>query len=229
MKGWTLRRLGDSALAVEFEPVIDPAVNARVLAIGERIRRAGYPGVRDVVEGYSSVTVDFDPLRTDMGLLSSALGDAAEHERGNVGDGRDVTLPVCYGGAFGPDLGEVAAFAGCSEEEVVALHSGSRYRVYMLGFLPGFAYMGSVGTQIASPRRDTPRLRVPAGSVGIAGRQTGVYPIEAPGGWRLIGRCAAKAFDPDRADPYLLHAGDMVRFEPVNASEYARAQRAVIS
>ena len=125
---------------------------------------------------------------------------------------------------LGPDLEEVAEFAGCTQADVVTLHSASTYRVYMLGFLPGFAYMGSVTEQIASPRRQTPRVRVPAGSVGIAGRQTGVYPLEAPGGWQVIGRCPVKIFRPERTDPFLLHAGDVVRFLPVDESEYVRAE-----
>ena len=224
MAGWTLRRVGDSTLVVEFEQAIDPGVSGRALGVGDRVRRELHPGVRDVVEGYCSVTVAFDPLRTDVSRLSAALVDAAEHAPRFKNDAREITLPVCYGGQFGPDLEEVAEFAGCTQADVVTLHSASTYRVYMLGFLPGFAYMGSVTEQIASPRRQTPRVRVPAGSVGIAGRQTGVYPLEAPGGWQVIGRCPVKIFRPERTDPFLLHAGDVVRFLPVDESEYVRAE-----
>ena len=224
MAGWTLRRVGDSTLVVEFEQAIDPGVSGRALGVGDRVRRELHPGVRDVVEGYCSVTVAFDPLRTDVSRLSAALVDAAEHAPRFKNDAREITLPVCYGGRFGPDLEEVAEFAGCTQADVVTLHSASTYRVYMLGFLPGFAYMGSVTEQIASPRRQTPRVRVPAGSVGIAGRQTCVYPLEAPGGWQVIGRCPVKIFRPERTDPFLLHAGDVVRFLPVDESEYVRAE-----
>jgi KipI family sensor histidine kinase inhibitor len=229
MTGWTLRHHGDSALALELGLVIDPLVNARALAIGERVRRAEHPGVRDVVEGYSSVTVTYDPLRTDVRRLSALFVSAAEQERGAEGSGREVMLPVCYGGTYGPDLGEVANRAGGTEDEVVAIHSEATYRVYMLGFLPGFAYLGSVSDRIVSPRRVTPRLRVPAGSVGIAGRQTGVYPLEAPGGWQLVGRCPVKVFDPGRADPFLLRAGDSVRFEAVSEKEYTRMAGGTVS
>ena len=229
MTGWTLRHHGDSDLALELGSVIDPLVNARALAIGERVRRAEHPGVRDVVEGYSSVTVTYDPLRTDVRRLSALFVSAAEQERGAEGSGREVMLPVCYGGTYGPDLGEVANRAGCTEDEVVAIHSEATYRVYMLGFLPGFAYLGSVSDRIVSPRRVTPRLRVPAGSVGIAGRQTGVYPLEAPGGWQLVGRCPVKVFDPGRADPFLLRAGDSVRFEAVSGKEYTRMAGGTVS
>ena len=229
MGGWTVRRLGDSSLMVELEQAIDPVINARALAIGALVRRAAHEGVCDVVEGYCSVTVAFDPLRADVSRLSTALGEAASQERGVVVEGRAITLPVCYGGSFGPDLGTVASFAGCTEEEVVALHSGSTYRVYMLGFLPGFAYMGSVAKRIAAPRREHPRVGVPAGSVGIAGPQTGVYPLEAPGGWQLIGRCPVTIFSPERPDRFLLHAGDIVRFEAIGAAEYIRAREKEVS
>ena len=215
-----MRRVGDSALSVEFEQRMDPQINARALAVGERLRRLGRAGVRDVIEGYASVTVVFDPLRTDVDQLHQSLDDAAEQAQGAVDDRPITTLPVCYGGRHGPDLGEVAGRAGCTEDEVVALHSGTTYRVYLLGFLPGFAYLGSVEERIASPRRRSPRLRVPAGSVGIAGRQTGVYPLEAPGGWQLIGRCPIAIFDPSRPDPFLLQPGDRVRFEPVSEASH---------
>lgn len=225
MGGWTLRSLGDSAIAVELEQVIDPVVSARVVAIGGRVRTEQHQGVRDVIEGYCSVTVVFDPLRTDVGRLRAALSAAAEEEQGASDHGREITLPVCYGGRFGPDLEEVAARSRCTEDEVVTVHSGTTYRVYLLGFLPGFAYLGSVPEQIVGPRRSSPRLRVPAGAVGIAGRQTGIYPLEAPGGWQLIGRCPVKMFDPLSPDPFRLRVGDRVRFTAVSETECARVER----
>ena len=221
MDGWTLTRVGDAALAVEFEQRIDPAVNARALAVGAALRAARHAGVLDVVEGFCSVTVVFDPLRTDLPRVAAALETAAGRRPGSVAAGREVVLPVCYGGRDGPDLAQVAAFAGCSTDEVVARHSSAVYRVYMLGFLPGFAYLGSVDPRIAAPRRRSPRLRVPAGSVGIAGRQTGVYPLEAPGGWNLIGRCPVRIADLDRAEPFRVLAGQRVRFEPITEAEYS--------
>jgi inhibitor of KinA len=127
-------------------------------------------------------------------------------------DARTVEVPVSYGGGDGPDLAAVAAFAGCPEDEVIRLHTATEYRVYMLGFLPGFPYMGLVNEKIAMPRLDSPRLRVPPGSVGIAGLQTGIYPFESPGGWRIIGRTALRLFDESRPDPFLFKAGDRVRF-----------------
>ena len=223
MGDWRLTRAGDAAVAVEFEQTIDPAVNARALAVGAALRAARHPGVLDVVDGFCTVTVVFDPLRTDLRRVTADIERAAERRSGVVEEGGEVGLPVCYGGSHGPDLAQVAAFAGCRAEEVVALHSGTPYRVYMLGFLPGFAYLGTVDARIATPRRSSPRLRVPAGSVGIAGLQTGVYPLEAPGGWQLIGRCPIRLFDVERAEPFRLRAGQRVRFEPITASQYRQA------
>lgn len=225
MSDWTLSRVGDSAVVVEFEQTIEPAVNARALAVGEAVRAARRPGVLDVVEGFCSVTVVFDPLRTDLDGMVKDLERAAAERRGSAAAGREVTLPVCYGGRHGPDLENVAAWAGCSADDVVAMHCGSTYRVYMLGFLPGFAYLGTVDPRIAAPRRRTPRVRTPAGSVGIAGLQTGIYPMEAPGGWRLIGRCPVRTFDIERTDPFRLRAGNLVRFEAITDAEYRAVER----
>jgi KipI family sensor histidine kinase inhibitor len=214
---------GDSALVVEFEATIDPVVNARALAVATSLRRAELPGVRDVVTAYRSVSVQFDPLRTDLERVAAGLrmfaSEAAEHP---AADGPVVAIPVCYGGAFGPDLGEVARLSGFDEAEVVRRHVATLYRVYMLGFVPGFAYLGVVDEAIAAPRRASPRLRVPSGSVGIAGRQTGVYPLETPGGWRLIGRTFVKPFDAARDDPFLVRTGDRVRFHPISPDEFRR-------
>lgn len=224
MSDWRLVRVGDASIVVEFAQQIDPAINARALAVGDAVRAARYPGVLDVVEGYCSVTVAYDPLRTAIEPLVAAIEEAAERAPANGAAAAEVELPVCYGGSHGPDLEAVAAFAGCSPAEVAALHHAAAYRVYMLGFLPGFAYMGSVDPRIAVPRRSRPRLRVPAGSVGIARFQTGVYPVEAPGGWHLIGRCPRRTFDPDASNPFLLQPGCAVRFVPISEAEYRRAE-----
>jgi KipI family sensor histidine kinase inhibitor len=215
MSDLRIRMVGDAAVTVELEPRIDPVINARVVALAARVRVAGYPGVRDVVPSYSAVTVYFDPLRTDLDRLWTALEDAATRPVSEVGEGREVVVPVRYGGAAGPDLAEVAAFAACSTDEVVRRHTVPRYRVYMVGFLPGFPYLGTVDARIAMPRRSSPRLTVPGGSVGIAGAQTGIYPTAAPGGWRLIGHTDVHPFDADREPPSLFRPGDVVRFEAV--------------
>lgn len=202
---------GDSALLLELDEVINVSVNAQAIAIATELRRASLPGVRDVVSTYRTVAVHFDPLATDIDRVRDALTRAAGTPPAIV-SGRTIVIPVQYGGEMGPDLPEVASFAGISPDEVVARHTGVSYRVFMLGFLPGFAYMGIVDQTIAMPRRESPRVRVPAGSVGIAGRQTGVYPRDSPGGWRLIGRTPVSMFNPHRAPAALVAPGDTVRF-----------------
>jgi KipI family sensor histidine kinase inhibitor len=208
-----IREAGDSALLLELDEVINVSVNARAVAIAGAVRRTGLPGIRDVVPTYRSVAVHFDPLLIDIETVRDALTRAADAAPASS-EGRTVVIPVQYGGDMGPDLREVAAFAGVSADEVVARHAGTRYRVFMLGFLPGFAYMGTVDETIAMPRHTTPRLKVPGGSVGIAGRQTGIYPRDSPGGWRLIGRTPVSLFNPHRVPAALLAPGDTVRFVP---------------
>lgn len=223
---WEVSPDGDAAVVLAFPARLDPAINARCVAVAGQLRRRRIRGVRDVVEAFATVTVHFDPRLADGDAIAAALGELAAGVRAPAdpdagGSRREIRLPVCYGGAHGPDLADVARFAGCSEAEVVERHAGARYRVYMLGFLPGFAYMGAVDPRIAAPRRATPRVHVPAGSVGIASRQTGVYPLVSPGGWQLIGRTPMRLFDRDRPDPFLFSAGDFVRFEPLDEAPYA--------
>ena len=214
---------GDSALIVEFEERIDPAINARAIALADSLQAAAIAGVRDVVPTYRSVAVFFDPLRTNYDtLLERIERDAGRPAPDAARQAEPLRIPVCYGGDLGPDLGAVAAFGGISADEVIALHASATYRVFMLGFVPGFAYMGIVDARIAAPRHSTPRVRVPAGSVGIAGVQTGIYPAETPGGWQLIGRTPIKPFDANRAQPFLMKAGDAVRFYAIDRAEYER-------
>lgn len=212
---------GDSAILLELEERIDERVNARVIGIAESLQRQAIAGVRDIVPTYRSVAVYFDPLRTDQQVLVESLeGEAARQDDVTLGSAVVHRVPVCYGGEFGPDLAAVADFAGIAEADAVAIHSGATYRVFMLGFMPGFAYMGVLDPRIAAPRRLTPRARVAAGSVGIAGPQTGIYPMDAPGGWQLIGRTPLRPFDPARANPFLVKAGDSVEFYPITRGEF---------
>jgi inhibitor of KinA len=214
---------GDSALIVEFEEKIDPAVNRRVIALAAALQSPAIAGVRDIVPTFRSVAVYFDPLRTNYDHLLAHIEREARREVGDAAASRPpIAIPVCYGGELGPDLPNVAAFGRMSEREVIALHSSVAYRVFMLGFVAGFAYMGIVDARIAAPRHSTPRVRVPLGSVGIAGVQTGIYPAETPGGWQLIGRTPVKPFDAARVDPFLMKAGDSVRFTPIDRTEYDR-------
>jgi KipI family sensor histidine kinase inhibitor len=210
-----IREAGDSALLLELEPVIDAEVNARAIRIAASVRDARIAGVRDVFPTYRSVAVLFDPLTADPSLIVHALR-TAQQGLSPVPEARTIEIPVSYGGDDGPDLESVAARAGVSKQEVIDRHAAVTYRVFMLGFLPGFAYLGGVDPSIAAPRHATPRPRVPAGSVGIAGRQTGVYPRESPGGWQLIGRTPLAMFDPLRSPASLVSPGDQVRFLPVS-------------
>jgi KipI family sensor histidine kinase inhibitor len=214
---------GDAALLVELPPSIDPQTSARVIALGDAVRACCASLIRDIVVGYCSLTVYFDPLKLDPAWLEAELRRLAQELPPSVTvEGGLIDVPVCYGGDLGPDLADVAATAGCSEEEVIALHSGATYLVYLVGFVPGFPYMAEVHPRIALPRRATPRTRVPPGSVAIAAGQTGIYPSETPGGWHLIGRTRVKPYDPDRQFPFIFTPGDRVRFRPVDRAEFDR-------
>jgi KipI family sensor histidine kinase inhibitor len=212
--GSGIREAGDSALLLELDAVIDPAVNARAIAIAAAVAAEHVTGVRDIIPTYRSVAVHFDPLVADVDGLRDALRRAADAEPAPTA-GALVEVPVAYGGENGPDLDDVVTFAGTSPAAVVERHCAPEYRVFMLGFLPGFAYMGTVDDAIAAPRRATPRTRIPAGSVGIAGQQTGVYPRQSPGGWQLIGRTGLQIFDPFRTPVSIFSPGDRVKFVAV--------------
>jgi KipI family sensor histidine kinase inhibitor len=212
-----IREAGDAVLLLEFSPVVAPEVNARAVAAAAALRREGLAGLRDVVPTYRSVAVHFDPLRADVEALRAALERASTAPPVAV-ESRTIEVPTVYGGTAGPDLDALASRLGLRADDVVARHAGTTYRVYMLGFLPGFAYLGTVDERIAAPRHSTPRLKVPAGSVGIAGRQTGIYPRVSPGGWQIVGRTALALFDPARTPAALLRPGDHVRFVPVSAA-----------
>jgi KipI family sensor histidine kinase inhibitor len=213
---------GDSAWLIELPERLDPAVNSRAIEIAARIDAAQLPAVTDIVVGYRTVMVYVRPLFEAAAPVIPTL----EHILAEPGPAEPssaraiVTLPVCYGGELGPDLADVAAFAGLQPDEVVSRHASRDYRVFMVGFVPGFAYLAEVDPSIAAPRRKSPRLRVPPGSVGIASGQTGVYPDATPGGWNLVGRCPLRPYDPARRDPFLMRAGDSVRFRPIELEEY---------
>jgi inhibitor of KinA len=211
---------GDSAWLIELPERIDAAVNTRAIQLARLVEGAGLP-VTDVVVGYRSVMVYIDPLSERADAIEGRLQEiAAAPEAGGDTIGPLVEVPVCYDPPYGPDLDDVAAFAQCSATEVIARHLALEYRVFVVGFVPGFAYMASVDPRIAVPRRASPRLKVPAGSVAVAAGQTGVYPAETPGGWSLIGRCPLRPYDPDRAEPFLFHPGDRVRFHQISESAY---------
>lgn len=213
---------GEAALLIEFDGEIGDAATDRVLRLTAALDGANLPGVIDRVPGYTTFLVLFDPDIVDADALSETLlrldRDAASAP---LAPGRLVTIPVAYGGEFGPDLEGLADRARLTEAEVIARHSGAAYRVACVGFVPGFAYLVGLPPELASPRRSSPRTRVPAGSVAIGGEQTGVYPFETPGGWHLIGRTPLRPFEPTRAEPALLQVGDHVRFEPIAPAAFA--------
>jgi inhibitor of KinA len=219
---------GDSAIVVEYGEEIDVQVNSKVRLLHQAMRARARAGIAETVPTYRSLMVHYDPLVLPREAVERLILATAEELPDGVAETiRTVELPVLYGGAAGPDLEDVAALAGLSAQSVVDLHASGDYRVYMLGFMPGFAYLGGLPPRIATPRLSTPRTLVQAGSVGIAGAQTGIYPTESPGGWRLIGRTPVRLFDPRQSPPTLVEAGDRIRFVPVTALEYETIAREV--
>lgn len=215
--------LGESALLVRFADRMDPHAWRRVQALYRKLAQRPLPGQVELLPAYASLGIYFDPLQTSRPAVEQGVRErmAAVREDAPL-SGREVVIPVCYGGEFGPDLEAVADVHGLTPAEVVALHAGAEYTVYMIGFTPGFPYLGGLPPELATPRRETPRTRVPAGSVGIAGDQTGVYPFDSPGGWQIIGRTPLKLFQPDRDPPSLLAPGDRVRFAPISPEAWER-------
>ena len=225
--------MGDQALVIEFGDRIDPAQSARIATLAHRLRQSLPIGVLDIVPAYSTLALHYDPVAVGSGTspyqaLAEIIGKWLQTQAIEASPaGRLVEIPVCYGGVFGEDIGALARMRNLSIEEVIAIHSGSDYYVHMLGFVPGFAYLGGLDARLATPRRETPRPRVPAGSVGIGGEQTGVYPLETPGGWQIIGRTPLQLFKPSASQPSLLNAGDVVRFVAISLQEFETKSKAV--
>lgn len=217
--------LGDSAFVVELADKIGDDALARVQALVRALEEGPPRGVIEFVPSFTTVAVFYDPAKIENldTLRNEIVARVPKRMRKeDKAPAREVVIPVCYGGEFGPDLAEVAAHAGLGEAEAVALHHGAAYRVHAIGFAPGFPYLAGLPEKLHTPRRDTPRTVVPAGSVGIGGAQTGVYPLAIPGGWQLIGRTPLSLFRPDaEAGPALLRAGDRVRFQPISPEEFA--------
>ena len=218
---------GDRALVVEFGDRVDRALSDDVLRLDASLRSSGIPGVVETVPTFRSLMVHYDPTVTSRADLEGAIAGRLDRRSGLRSDATLWRVPVCYEGEFAPDLAEVARLAGLTMSEVVALHSAASYHVYMLGFLPGFPYLGDLPHRLALPRRADPRLRVPAGSVSIATTLTAIYPYESPGGWHLIGATPIRLFDPERPRPALLAPGDIVQFEPISSASFAAIRKAV--
>lgn len=214
---------GDCAVTVECGDKISPRVNGLVLALEAALQAARIQGITETVPAYRSLLVYYDPCVIGYSQIERQIRQLSENlNAAQAASGRVVRIPVCYGGAYGKDLADVAKHTGLKAEDVVRLHSAETYLIYMLGFLPGFAYLGGMNPKLATPRLDTPRKTIPAGSVAIGGQQTGVYPMPSPGGWRLIGRTPVRPYDPRRAEPFLYRAGDSIVFEPVSEEEFER-------
>lgn len=219
--GPKLRVSGDRAILVEYGEGIDPGVNEKVRAVTELIRTRALPGIENVLPSYRSLAVVYDPLRTSPAEIEEHLrAIEADLSRTAISAPLTVEIPVCYGGEFGPDIDFVASTNGLTVDEVIAIHSAPLYPIYVIGFAPGFCYLGGLDPRIHAPRLETPRVLVPAGSVGIAESQTGVYPLASPGGWRLIGRTPLRLFAPERSSPFLYKAGDRIKFVPVTVEQY---------
>lgn len=223
--GFAVLPLGDAAVTVEFGCTIEPGLNEQALAFAQAVRTQQWEGVVDIVPAYASVTIHVDPFRLPISTLSARLHDLPSDGK-DILSGRAHRIPVLYGGEWGPDLHDVAAFARQSLAETIRLHHATHYRVYMLGFSPGFPYMGVVPPPIAMPRLPTPRTVVPPGSVGIAESQTGIYPTATPGGWRIIGRTPVSLYRPQSSSPFLFSPGDRVQFYPIDADEFTRISNA---
>lgn len=235
MKDITIKPAGDSAVQIFCGGEISEAVGNKVSALTAALRgffsKENVAGAGEVVPAFSSLLVRYDPLVTDYDEIAFRISKAAaDLELSEAGEstGETVEIPVCYGGEFGEDLADVAAHNSITEQEVIAIHSGGLYRLYMIGFLPGFPYLGGLDKRICCPRLKSPRTKIPAGAVGIGGEQTGIYPMESPGGWRLIGRTPLTLFDPEGILPLPYKAGDMIKFVAIDKAEYGEIAAAEV-
>lgn len=221
MNSVKLLPVGDSALLAEFGREVDSRLNACVGNLTDAVLAADFDWLLDVVPAFAGLLICYDREKANYGdvqvavrgLLANLSGVAAREKRVWL-------LPVCYDGEFAPDMADMERLTGLSAAEIIALHSGRDYRIYMLGFLPGFPYLGGLDERLHAPRLDNPRVSIEAGSVGIGGAQTGVYPMASPGGWRLIGKTPCVLYDPEREEPIVYQAGDFIRFVPIDRAEY---------
>jgi len=225
-EGARFQPASDQSLLITFGSEISPDSHEQVMKLLRVLQSEPVAGVRNLHPAYCSLLVKFDGVRTSHDEVETILREyLARLEEAKLPEPRQVEIPVCYGGEYGPDLADVCALHGISPAQAIELHSSATYLVYFLGFVPGFAYLGGLPDELVTPRLVTPRRKVPAGSVGIAGNQTGVYPFATPGGWRLIGRTPVPVFRADREELSLLSIGDRVRFAPISTERFAALEK----
>ncbi|WP_052013258.1 5-oxoprolinase subunit PxpB [Halalkalibacter akibai] len=219
--------VSETAVTVSFGDEINLTIHQQVQALSSYLEKNPFQGFVEAVPAFTSVTVFYEPLKIQgmfqrpSELVCSTMADiVADLKVEKLEKGREVVIPVCYGGEFGPDLEYVSSYTNLSKEEVIHIHSSEQYLVYMIGFAPGFPYLGGLPDCLFTPRRAKPRMKIPAGSVGIGGAQTGVYPISTPGGWQLIGQTPLQLFLPNQDPPSFLQAGDIIRFQPISEKEF---------
>lgn len=224
-----INSLGDSAIIIYFGNEIEISIHKRVKALLDYLDKEPIEGMIEYVPSYTSVTIYYNPLQvlqknkkgSPSEIISFQLEEIVKNlKNSNEQVARKIEIPVCYGGGFGPDLEYVAKHNNLTTDEVISIHSSKEYLVYMLGFAPGFPFVGGMSKQIATPRRKEPRSAIPAGSVGIAGNQTGIYPISTPGGWQLIGRTPVRLFLSEQNPPSFLQAGDIIKFKSISLKEF---------
>jgi inhibitor of KinA len=219
--------LGDNAIVIQLGNEISESIQHHISSICSFLEDYSFEGLIEYVPAFTSITIFYDALVTDYGGVQSLLEEMLQEIMEGIEEQEApiVEIPVLYGGTQGPDLSYVAAHAGVSEAEVIALHTAGEYLVYMIGFAPGFPYLGGLNEKLAAPRKETPRGKIAAGAVGIAGAQTGIYPIETPGGWQIIGQTPLKLFDVERQPPALLKAGNKLRFVAISEAEFEKIKR----
>lgn len=228
MKEYRFLKNGDQAITMELGNAVDEKINRRVTAVCNEILQKNVHGIVDVIPTFRSLTVCYEPDQIRAWKITWLLKRAyRKSENAQMEQKRVVCIPVCYGGKYGPDLVDVAALHGLTEQEVIRRHSGRDYLIYMLGFLPGFPYLGGMDENLVTPRLDSPRVRIEPGSVGIGGQQTGIYPMASPGGWRLIGRTPVPLYDSAVEDSVPYKAGDYIRFVPITETQYDQILAAV--